>query len=526
MTSQPVRPPADPAPPKRRAIRIPRWVDSLFLVLGLAILVYVISRFPLLDIQQACLRLGPWVLITPAIALGWHACNTTALYVLLGRQVPWRALLWNRLVGDGYNALLPMAGLGGEPFKIRHLGQFVATEQAIAALIRDRVLENGMGWIFTAVCIAVTMARFVLPGTFHTGLVLYVIIAPIVGLVTSALVLTRLPLRAGRVLSKLFGKLPEVDSETLAPRTIVTVAFWLLAGRVFGLLEVGSLLWLLDLGVDPGTVMFLDSALNVSGYLGFAIPMGLGVFEGASVFLFSVLGFAGPLAIAFALARRGRMLLVGLLGVALHLLGRGRTARADVGLVSGRPTSQAAWDAQYRQGAWRHLDSMDEMAHYAVLAGYVRELHAAPRVLDVGCGTGRLFRFLEHGPLRAYVGIDLSAQAIAQAQCHARDDVRFEAANFEQWAPTREFDAIVFNESIYYAEDPVAVLSRYAAALSEGGCMIVSVRRKRKNRSIVRAIQRRFTALHQTVVQNEHGHRWDTWVLQRPAVAVAVAKPA
>jgi uncharacterized membrane protein YbhN (UPF0104 family) len=55
------------------------------------------------------------------------------------------------------------------------------------------------------------------------------------------------------------------------------------------------------------------------GYVSFMIPQGLGVFEGTSVFVLGIIGASGPLAIAFSLAGRCRMLVVGLFGVSLHL---------------------------------------------------------------------------------------------------------------------------------------------------------------------------------------------------------------
>jgi uncharacterized membrane protein YbhN (UPF0104 family) len=86
-----------------------------------------------------------------------------------------------------------------------------------------------------------------------------------------------------------------------------------------GTLELTLLFHLLGLGFDPLTILFSYSLLNAAGYIGFAIPQGLGVFEGTTVFLFGLLGFPGALAVAVALARRARMLIVGLFGVLLHL---------------------------------------------------------------------------------------------------------------------------------------------------------------------------------------------------------------
>src|SRR5262249_29725816 len=92
-----------------------------------------------------------------------------------------------------------------------------------------------------------------------------------------------------------------------------------LCARLVGSLEITLLLWLLGLGFDPVTILFCYSLLNAAGYIGFAIPQGLGVFEGTTVFLFGILGFPGAAGVALALARRARMLIVGLLGVFLHL---------------------------------------------------------------------------------------------------------------------------------------------------------------------------------------------------------------
>jgi hypothetical protein len=39
--------------------KITPWIDKVFFVCGLALLTYVVCRFPLHDIGRACLSLGP-----------------------------------------------------------------------------------------------------------------------------------------------------------------------------------------------------------------------------------------------------------------------------------------------------------------------------------------------------------------------------------------------------------------------------------------------------------------------------------
>jgi 2-polyprenyl-3-methyl-5-hydroxy-6-metoxy-1,4-benzoquinol methylase len=475
------------------------------LLVGVALLIYVLTRFPFDDVVRACIEVGPLVVVTPFIALGWFACNTSALYVLLDRRVPWRDLLWNRLVGDGYNSLLPLGGIGGEPWKLRHLTEFVEVDHALSAMIRDRVLENAVGLIVTGVAIAGTMAAYPLPIPLETGLLMYASISSGVGVLGLAFVVTRLPGRAARLAGKWLGADTATPPKSLPLRDFLIATAWCLAGRIVGLCEIGALLWILDLGVDPVAILFLDSVLNAVGFISFTIPQGLGVFEGSSVYLFGILGFAGPTAIAFALARRGRMLLIGLVGVSLHLVMR---------MFQFKEQPVEVWDSQFRSGHWQCLDSGAQVAHYAVIAGYVSQLFAQPRILDVGCGHGRLYRMLKPLGHAAYHGLDVSAVAIGDARALADERASFAVASFDD-AATGQWDVIIFNESLYYASRPVAVLRRFAPCLAEGGVFIISMHLgKQRNRAIWRAVALGHETVLSSRIRNERGLRWDVRVLR------------
>lgn len=58
---------------------------------------------------------------------------------------------------------------------------------------------------------------------------------------------------------------------------------------------------------------------GAGGFVGGVIPQNAGVQEATTVGVFELLHFSGPAAIAFALARRGRMLVTSVLGVGLHV---------------------------------------------------------------------------------------------------------------------------------------------------------------------------------------------------------------
>src|SRR5262249_14756617 len=304
---------------KPRNWSIPRWVDKIFLLIGLGLLVYVVSRYPMAELGQAVRRLGPWVATTPLVAMLWMFCNTSALHLLLDKRVPWLRLLKIRLIGDGYNALLPLAGMGGEPYRIKHISAFVPVDQTLTALIRDRVIENAVGLLFSGLWLADALGRYTIANSMRAGMVAFIAFAAAFGFISVLLMVTSLPGRVSAALARVAGVSSQRAVKLPASRFAV-VLLWYLGARIAGVLEITLLLWLLGLGFDPITNLFCYSLLQAAGFIGFAIPAGIGVFEGTAVYLFQVLHFPGPLGVAFALARRGRMLIVGLFGVILHLL--------------------------------------------------------------------------------------------------------------------------------------------------------------------------------------------------------------
>jgi 2-polyprenyl-3-methyl-5-hydroxy-6-metoxy-1,4-benzoquinol methylase len=186
--------------------------------------------------------------------------------------------------------------------------------------------------------------------------------------------------------------------------------------------------------------------------------------------------------------------------------------RAPFGV--GRSIPEARWDEEYRQGSWERLDSAAQLAHYAVIAGYVDHfLSPGMSILDVGCGHGRLYHFLRPlGPAR-YLGLDISSEAIAKAQALGSAGVCFEVADFQTWSPTDRFDAVIFNESIYYAQEPLVHLERYQQAIAPAGIMILSVAQSSLNWGVSRQIRRRFPARHSTALRNELGDAWEVSVV-------------
>ena len=179
-----------------------------------------------------------------------------------------------------------------------------------------------------------------------------------------------------------------------------------------------------------------------------------------------------------------------------------RTGRGDA------PVSKERWEEQYRGGHWELMRSLDELARYSVIAGYVHQLHPGGSVLDVGSGEGLLLDHLK--PVSRYLGVDLSEEAVRQGGHRLGEGASLVAADAESYRPEGLWDTIVFNECVYYFEDPVGTVLRYRDALAEGGTLIVSTFRSRRADVIAKRLIERLPLAEEVAVTNSKG----TWVVR------------
>ncbi|MEO6776898.1 MAG: lysylphosphatidylglycerol synthase transmembrane domain-containing protein [Kofleriaceae bacterium] len=286
-----------------------------WLAIGLALFAYVVTRTPLAQIARAVTAMGPLVVVSPVIAAAWFATRTSALSAVIGGVAPWHALYRLRWIGDGYNGVIPLAGVGGEPFKLRILGRYLSVEQSLTALVRDRLIDNGLGFVVSAACCALGVVLVAVPAP-HAWLV-YAAVALPLGLVLLALMISRVPGRLGVLVGRAFAG-HDAEPAPLPVRTFVRALAWFAGTRVLQGCETALLLALISAPTDAATILFVDGTLNAAGFLGFMLPQGLGVVEGTAAFVLTGLGVPLPAATAFALARRGRVLACGMIAVVVH----------------------------------------------------------------------------------------------------------------------------------------------------------------------------------------------------------------
>jgi 2-polyprenyl-6-hydroxyphenyl methylase/3-demethylubiquinone-9 3-methyltransferase len=139
---------------------------------------------------------------------------------------------------------------------------------------------------------------------------------------------------------------------------------------------------------------------------------------------------------------------------------------------------QKLWDTEFARGRWDVLDTtMDDCVY-----SRIEKAAKGGSILDLGCGSGNTPNELGGDSFSEYIGVDISEVALEKAQKRTEANGRAQQCRFFQgdvtaYEPTKQFDVILFRDSIYYIRRPqiVATLMRYAQWLREGGVFIVRI---------------------------------------------------
>jgi len=148
-----------------------------------------------------------------------------------------------------------------------------------------------------------------------------------------------------------------------------------------------------------------------------------------------------------------------------------------------------AFESTYRRGRW------DLAAEGTVpgLVDLVRRHAGSGRVLELGCGTGRLAASIPPDTWTDFTGMDLATSAINRARARALPRATFVEADFEKELPNGPFDLIISDESLYYVatnrrSDFVARLEQ---RLAPDGALLVTVANPRRCQGLIRMLVQR-----------------------------------
>lgn len=241
------------------------------------------ARFSLEDGKQALGQAGWGLLPLSLLALLWAPWDALTMGMLVNPPRRWGRLLMLEWSSDGLSRLIPSAGLGGEPFRYRHLRPM--TEEPVKIVLIYRIFHGITGIMATGTTAAICYS---LGHSLHyPWLKLAGASALAVGLIFLALLRWN-----PRPLPVLLGALwPKVISRFL---------------------QVGEVTFILALlGVPPTVerILLLQTYLAASATLGFIVPGGLGVQEEALVQAATDLGLGAEMGFKIGLLRRCRQLM-------------------------------------------------------------------------------------------------------------------------------------------------------------------------------------------------------------------------
>lgn len=296
-------------------------IDPIFFyLLGIVILSALVLNMDFAVVTESLSQVGNKVFLVFSVAIIWILANTMCIRTLVDKKVSFVDLLFNQMTGDAYNQIIPLAGLGGEPYKIKHLTQWLDWHTASRAIVVDRLIHATSGMLFSSLGVG-AMLMFVdeIPSGYFIPLLIMAIFFALGSFVMVWLSLSKAPSKiAGYVLKKL-KIVEEYRNDPIPARRFFQAFFFKFIGRAFNLVEIFVMFSLFN--IEPSFISLLAVAgmVSMSATLFFIIPQGLGVNETGISLALGFLGFPAALGITFGLIRRARMIFWALFGVGLHV---------------------------------------------------------------------------------------------------------------------------------------------------------------------------------------------------------------
>jgi len=322
-------------------------VRALFLILGLALLVYLTIRLGVADILESLRGIGWGYLPLLAIYGAYQLTRAAALaQSMLVAAVPFRSLVWTHLSGQAVQTLTFTGPFLGEPTRAWQLKRRgVATGDAFAGVLAEYLVNTFLSAALSIAGLVWLRSHFALTAPVDTAArILIIAMATFLSASAVAIVFRihllgsivaaagRLPL-VGRRLHIDPGDMRRMEDRLLLVLRDQPIRFLrtaLLDALAQALLIIEAWWILRALKVDAGlfTAALLEAATKFISLAFFFIPGQIGAAEGTYVVAFDALGLAPAAGFAFAFVRRLRTLAVAAAGLLALSLAGGPDRRA------------------------------------------------------------------------------------------------------------------------------------------------------------------------------------------------------
>jgi glycosyltransferase 2 family protein len=297
---------------------------ALFGLAGLALATGLIAWQGIHEILAALAVAGIGILWASLFHIVPMALNAAAWQALLpGASRPGLVFFtWAVWVREAVNGLLPVARIGGELVSVRLLtGRGVRTGPAVASLVVDMMLCILVQFFYTVLGLWLLLGRTDDSEAIGATVAGLLVMVPIIGGLALVQRLGFFELLA-RVFRTLFGHrfdhlvrgaAPLDKAVRLAyrrPRRILLCFLWQAVAWVVSAGEIWLALYYLGHPVRIADAILIDAITLAVSSAGFIVPGAIGIQEGAFLVIGQVLGLPPEVALALALARRARDLIL------------------------------------------------------------------------------------------------------------------------------------------------------------------------------------------------------------------------
>lgn len=275
-----------------------------FFVFGLTAFGYLIWRFGFDQILANIEKAGWSLLYVVLVWFGVYLLNTLAWKIVLGnhgKHIMFPTLFMVTVSGFVLNYITPVVALGGEPYKVKVLGNFVNTEQSLSAVVLYRMVHllGHMLLLLTGVVAALMvlslpltlMIVLAVTGVLILSIILWTLMGHREGVfvrLKNFLDRVRLLRRFAAVLQQYETRLKEMDHvitdvyRNQRSKYYFSIVVEYLSRALMGL-EVYLILHGVGVEISIVSALFLYVSYSIIINLLFFIPMNLGAREGGLV---------------------------------------------------------------------------------------------------------------------------------------------------------------------------------------------------------------------------------------------------
>lgn len=317
-------------------------INTVFFIIGLLILAYMIYKIGAATIWENIVKTGWWFIPVIGSWLVIYGLNALALKEIIyekhlpSTKIPFLNVLKITISGYAINYITPVAPLGGEPYRIMEFKDRLGVTKATSSVLLYTIMHMFSHIVFWLVSIGLILFAFelttqLLVGCAVTFLVFTLLILWVVRMyrrgltITTFRALARLPFLQKKIngfIDRNYKNLEEIDRDILELFSQRRGTFYMsllyeFMARVVGCFEIYFVAVAIGANISIVDSLIVSSGSSLFANMLFFSPMQLATREGGFVLAVQSLGLAAGVGIFISLVTRIRELVWILIGLLL-----------------------------------------------------------------------------------------------------------------------------------------------------------------------------------------------------------------